>query len=89
MRLAWKQEQYDTELERMSAHVARLEKNVEALAEADRIAEAVAEAIREEPPPVGRALTEGLTPWQRWGAFLGAAAAAAIILADSVRGLVG
>ena len=62
--------------------LALLRDEVDGLAEADKIANAVADAIRENPPSAA-AITAGLNGWQRWGAF----AAGALLLADAVKGL--
>lgn len=84
LRLAWRLDALDKWREQVVKQVAACEESIEGLAEADRIAAAVAEAIRHDPPPVSTAITAGLTWWQRLGAFC----AGALILAAAIRGLV-
>lgn len=83
MRLAWRLDALDRWRSEVEKELAVLSETVDELAEADRIAAAVAESIRKEPPDVGRAMTAGLNRWQRWGAFVGGA----LLLADAVKGL--
>lgn len=83
LRLSWRLDALDRWRDDVTKRLDELDAQVEGLEEADRIAAAVAEAIRHDPPPVGQALTSGLSVWQRWGAFC----AGALLLAAAVKGL--
>lgn len=84
LRLAWRVDALDRWRSEVVTEVAELRRDCDELAETDRIAQAVAAAVRDNPPAVTpQRIAAGMTTWQRWGAF----AAGALLLADAVKGL--
>lgn len=83
MRLAWRVDALDKwREETVTPELALLDQRCDKLEGADEIAEAVAAAIRED-PPTAQTMVAGLATWQKWGALI----TGALLMADAVKGL--